>query len=164
MNRDVSSASAAAEAEPSSVDDRLRLVLTAGSDDPNDPLARYVFLVEPQVVHTGVDDWVAWYPNAQWSVTATTEAGAHEQLRATFAERQHIEYHRQVAREFYEQHLTTAIPGMHAMDAELYDQLKDAPRAVLDAAFAESDRFRARGKHLTRTDFIRGSDESEAAS
>jgi hypothetical protein len=111
-------------------------------------------------VHTGNDNWVAWYPHTQWSVTAATEADAREDLRVTFAERSHIEYHLQVALEFYEQHLAAPIPGMHAMDAELYDHLKDGPQAVLDTAFAESERWRAGGRHLSRADFIRDDDDS----
>jgi hypothetical protein len=142
------------------VTDKPHPVLTAGVYDADDALSRYVFLVEPQVLHTGGDNWVAWYPHTQWSVTAATEANAHEDLRVNFAERSHIEYHMQVAREFYEQHLAAPIPGIHAMDAELYDHLKDGPQAVLDAAFAESERRRRHGRHLTRADLLRNQDET----
>ncbi len=121
-------------------------------------LQRWAFQMEPIFTHDG-ESWTGCYPGADWSVSAPTEAEAREKLGEEFIRRQNtgddpLGY----ADAIYLRHLQEPIPGVYAMDNEVYLQLRDEPWTEHSRAFKEAEAKRVQGLPYTKEDYLRGRD------
>ena len=113
---------------------------------PNEPdvLMQWAFHVRPQTSFEE-DHWVAWYPDARWRVSAESKDAALKQLSEEYLRRVNAgeddsDYSDAVRRA----HLQQPIPGIYAMDAAAYSELR-ASQADLDTAFEDAERSRTSG-------------------
>ena len=126
--------------------------------DEYETLQQWAFQMEPIFTHDG-ESWTGCYPGADWSVSAPTEAEAREKLQAEFIRRQNtgddpLGY----ADAVYLRHLQEPIPGVYAMDNEVYLQLRDEPWTEHSRAFKEAEAKRVQGLPYTKEDYLRGGD------
>jgi hypothetical protein len=120
-------------------------------------LMRYAFHMEPVFEQKG-EVWVGSYPTVEWSVTAPTEAQAREKLGEEFIKRQNAGEDARAlayADEVHLRHLRKPIPGLYAMDNEVYLQLRDEPWTEHGRAFKEAEAKRLRGETYTKEDYLR---------
>ncbi len=93
-------------------------------------------------------------------MTADSKEAALDKVRDEYARRMNAGDDPQPrSAEIYEQHLKSPVPGVYAMDAELFRHLRalgEAPlsRASLDRAFEEAERRRALGQAYTKADYL----------
>lgn len=96
----------------------------------------YVIVVRPRVERQSDQSWKAWYPKSDWHVTADTEDGATQKLRDEFERRLNAgELDTEHEESLLEQHLTDPIPGVYAIDHDVYMRMRTGPnfRRDLDA-------------------------------
>jgi hypothetical protein len=115
----------------------------------------YAFHMEPVVAATD-DGWTASYPAADWSVSGASSAEALQRLGEEFTRRQNagddpLGY----ADEIYRQHLREPVPGVYAVDNELYRELVHAPAAEREHVVKEAERRRRLGQPYTLADYRR---------
>jgi hypothetical protein len=131
--------------------------MTTPADDSTET-RRWAFRMAPQCERTG-DGWRVSYPDAGWSVTAPSE----EEARQKFAEevtrrRDSGEQPKGFEDAVYREHLRNPIPGVYAMDAELYRYLVREVTGydwdALQPVFEESERLRALGQSYTKADYL----------
>jgi hypothetical protein len=128
------------------------------TSDEDNPLLRWAFHMEPLFTHEG-GSWTGSYPGADWSVSAPTEAEAREKLGEEFIRRQNAgEDALAYADAVYLRHLQEPVPGVYAMDNEVYLELKDEPWTEHGRAFKEAEQKRLRGETYTKEDYLRGRD------
>lgn len=95
------------------------------------PEADYVVLVRPQVRQDGNGSWVAQYPEADWSVTGTSEADARAKIRDEFGRRLRNGESEpsSLSEDVLERHRAKPIPGIYVIDRNVYMSLREAPDA-----------------------------------
>jgi hypothetical protein len=126
--------------------------------DEYETLQQWAFQMEPVFTDDG-GSWTGSYPGADWSVSAPTEAEAREKLGKEFVRRQNAgEDALGYADAVYLRHLQEPVPGVYAMDNEVYLQLKDEPWTEHGRAFKEAEAKRVQGQPYTKEDFLRGRD------
>lgn len=136
------------------------MVSPAGDDVSSDELRRYAFHMEPQLKQ-GVGSWTAAYPAADWSVSAPSKEEALERLGEEFIRRQNIgEDPLAYADAVYRRHLREPIPGVYAIDNELYRELVRAPESDRKFAIEEAERRRRLGQRYTKSDYLRRGEKS----
>lgn len=123
-------------------------------------ITQYAFEMEPQFTQARDGTWTATYPGADWSVSAPSEADARDKLGEEFIRRQNsgnnpLTYAEQV----YRRHLSEPVPGVYAIDNELYRELVHASQAERERVVREAERRRVAGLSYTRADY-----EAEKAS
>jgi hypothetical protein len=125
------------------------------TDDADDELRQYAFHMEPQLAENG-DIWTASYPGADWSVTGSSEQAALERLGEEFVRRQNAgEDPLSYTDEVYRQHLREPVPGVYAVDNELYRELVHAPSAERERTVKEAERRRRLGESYMLSDYRR---------
>lgn len=135
---------------------------TAADDEvPDNELTRYAFHMDPQVVGGG-ESWTAAYPGADWSVTGRSPQEALERLGEEFVRRQNagddpLAY----ADAVYRRHLREPVPGVYAVDNELYRQLVRAPAPERKRTIEEAERRRRLGQPYTLKDYVRDRSNSQ---
>lgn len=121
----------------------------------DDELTRYAFHMDPQYEECD-GMWTARYPEADWSVCAPSKQEAHQRLGEEFIARQNagtdpLAY----ADDIYRRHLGEPIPGVYAMDNELYRELLlGRSGEERKRAFAEAELRRALGQTYTKDDYL----------
>lgn len=126
--------------------------------DEYETLQQWAFQMEPVFTDDG-ESWTGSYPGADWSVSAPTEAEAREKLGEEFIRRQNAgEDALAYADAVYLRHLQEPVPGVYAMDNEVYLQLKDEPWTEHGRAFREAEAKRVQGLPYTKEDYLRGRD------
>lgn len=118
----------------------------------------FAFHMEPQLQESD-GRWTARYPEADWSVSGSSEDEARNQLREEFIRRQNAgEDVLAYADDVYVRHLQEPIPGVYAMNNELYRELLMAATAEADVhrAFTEAEQKRLAGESYTMADYLRG--------
>lgn len=125
----------------------------------DDPIAqrRFAFRMVPQCERTS-DGWRAWYPGADWSVTWPSEEEARYKLAEEVTRRRNTGENPMAFQEaVYRQHLREPVPGVYAMDSQLYRYLvRDVighDEDGLQEVFEEAERWRADGKTYTKADY-----------
>ena len=128
---------------------------TPSDDDPSsNELMRYAFHMEPQVSESG-GSWTACYPEADWSVSAPSREQALGRLGEEFTRRQNAgEDALAYADAVYRRHLREPVPGVYAMDNELYRKLLREPWTEHQRAFEEAERRRVLGQPYTFSDYL----------
>ncbi|SPX94908.1 hypothetical protein [Mycobacterium xenopi] len=129
-------------------------------DAPTNPHSRWAFHIEPQAQQTG-QSWTAWYPGADWTVTAPTKEAALQQLRDEFGRR--LKESGYSARAFaftdalYRRHLQDPVQGVYAMDVGVYNELRELGEtpADLQEGFHEAEDRRVNGQPYTKEDYFR---------
>jgi hypothetical protein len=129
---------------------------------------RYAIYIRPLITRHDDNLWRAHYPEVDWYVTADSEEAAGEQIHREALRRLDAgEPDAQPPFDILERHLANPIPGVYAMDAELFgylrglDQASDSTApyarvtsASLDLAFEEAERRRALGQTYTKADYL----------
>jgi hypothetical protein len=112
---------------------------------------------------TQLDDgrWRAQYPDTDWFVTADSAEDAGSLIAEEAIRRRHFgEPDYQPSEDLLQRHLQNPIPGVYALDTELFVYLRTAgKRAELDAAFEEAERRRRLGQAYTKADYLRARQE-----
>lgn len=117
---------------------------------------RYATHFRPVITKVGSEQWRAQYPGLPWHVTADSEQAAadaitEEALRRLDAGQDDA----QPPHELLKQHLTSPIPGMYALDRELFLYLRGQFGHVeTQRAFEEAERRRAQGRTYTKNDYL----------
>jgi hypothetical protein len=133
----------------------------ADTDMSGDELTRYAFHMDPQVERTG-ESWRASYPGADWSVTGRSAQEALGRLGEEFVRRQNAgEEPLAYADAVYRRHLREPVPGVYAVDNQLYRQLVHAPAAERKRTIEEAERRRRLGQPYTLKDYLRDRSNSE---
>jgi hypothetical protein len=125
----------------------------------DDPIAQqwFAFRMTPQFERI-YDGWRASYPGSDWSVTAPSEEEARQKLvdevnRRRDAGEDPKAFQEAVCR----RHLQEPVPGVYAMDNELYRYVARETgydQDALQEAFEESERRRALGASFTKADYL----------
>ena len=119
-------------------------------DSPSNELMRWAFHMDPQVTQNG-ESWTASYPEADWSVSAPSREEALQRLGEEFIRRQNAgENALGYADAVYLRHLQNPIPGVYAMDNEVFLQLRDEPWTEHSRAFKEAEEKRVLGEPYTK--------------
>jgi hypothetical protein len=130
--------------------------MTTPDDDPV-AQGRFAFRMSPQCERTS-DGWRAWYPGADWSVTAPTEEEARHKIAEEVSRRRNAGENPMAFQEaVYRQHLQEPIPGVYSMDNELYRHLireVGYDQDALQEVFEESERRRAQGQSYTKAEYL----------
>lgn len=125
------------------------------TDDADNELRQYAFHMEPQLVVDG-DTWTASYPGADWSVTGSSDHAALERLGEEFVRRRNAgEDPLSYTDDVYRRHLREPVPGVYAVDNELYRELVHAPSAERERTVKEAERRRRLGEAYTLSEYRR---------
>jgi hypothetical protein len=109
--------------------------------------------MEPQVEASG-DLWTASYPGADWSVSGPSSGEALDRLGKEFVRRQNAgEDPLAYADSVYRRHLHAPVPGVYAVDNELYRELVHAPADDRERTIKEAERRRRLGQAYTLSDY-----------
>lgn len=119
-------------------------------------LTEFAFHMDPQSEQLRDGSWTVKYPRADWSVSGLSEDDAMQKLRDEFIRRQSagddpLAYTDQV----YREHLRSPIPGVYAMENDLYLEVKDRGYDEIQRVFREAERRRALGQNYTKDDYLR---------
>lgn len=91
---------------------------------------RYVVLVRPQLSQDSDGSWRAQYPEADWYVTGESEQQARARLSDEFERRlQHGQTTTLPDDDLLERHLANPIPGVYAIDRDVYMAVRGKPNA-----------------------------------
>jgi hypothetical protein len=93
-------------------------------------------------------------------VSAATETEALRLLKEEYSQRRNVDQNHFADRvAVFRRHLQRPIPGVYAMDNELYRELRHegADEADIKRAFAEAERRRLAGRTYTKTDYLASS-------
>lgn len=91
---------------------------------------RHVVLVRPQLSRDSNGSWRAQYPEADWYVTAESEQQARDRLSGEFERRlRQGETTTAPNDDLLERHLINPIPGVYAIDRDVYMAIRSKPNA-----------------------------------
>jgi hypothetical protein len=134
----------------------------ANNDVSSDELMQYAFHMEPQLERSG-ESWTASYPGANWSVSARSRKQALKRLGEEFSRRQNTgDNPLAYADAVYRRHLRDPVPGVYAVDNELYRELVHAPAPDRKRAIQEAERRRRSGQAYTMADYLRDRSNPES--
>jgi len=132
-------------------------------DDPDDSdvdldvlYQQYATHIRPLITQTSGQEWRAQYPGVHWHVTADSEEAAGDQITKEALRRLDAgEPDAQPPHDLLKRHLKQPIPGVYALDRELFLYLRDhVGHAEIQRAFEEAERRRADGRAYTKTDYL----------
>jgi hypothetical protein len=126
---------------------------------------QYATLVRPLITHDGDGTWRAQYPGVDWHVTADSEHAAAEALTAEALRRVDAgEPDAQPPHDILKRHLQAPIPGVYALDRELFVYLRThLGHTATQDAFEEAERRRAAGRSYTMADYLHEKDDPPEA-
>lgn len=124
-------------------------------DDPAHQ--QYATCIRPIVTRQDNGQWRAQYPGLEWSVTAESESAAADKLGEEALRRVDAgEANAQPPHDLLNRHLVEPIPGVQALDRDLFLFLRrEHGTAAVADAFEEAERRRALGQPYTRRDYLR---------
>lgn len=128
-----------------------------GGDAELDTLyQQYATHFRPLITQVGPGQWHAQYPGLTWHVTADSEQAAADSITEEALRRLDAgQDDAQPPHELLKQHLTSPIPGVYALDRELFLYLRGhAGHAETQRAFEEAERRRAQGRPYTKNDYL----------
>jgi hypothetical protein len=132
-------------------------------DDPDDSdvdldvlYQQYATHIRPLITPTSDQQWRAQYPGVDWHVTADSEEAAGDEITKEALRRIDAgEPDAQAPHDLLKRHLRQPIPGVYALDRELFLYLRDhAGHAEIQRAFEEAERRRAEGRAYTTTEYL----------
>jgi hypothetical protein len=117
---------------------------------------QYATLIEPLVTQISDGQWRAQYPGLSWHVTADSKQAAGDELSKEALRRVDAgEDEAQPPHDLLRQHFAKPIPGVYAIDRELFLYLRGhAGRSETQRAFEEAERRRAEGRSYTKDDYL----------
>lgn len=123
---------------------------------------KYATSFRPIITKTDDNRWRAQFPGVHWHVDADTEAAAGEEILNEALRRVDAgDPDAQPPHDILKRHLTQPIPGVYALDRELFLYLRThAGVAQTQLAFEEAERRRAAGQSYTKDDYLTEHPES----
>jgi hypothetical protein len=117
---------------------------------------QYATLIRPTITRTDDNRWRAQLPSVSWHVTADTEDAAGDAISTEALRRLDAgEPEPQPPHDLLLRHLRHPIPGVYAMDRELFLHVRtNAGVTATQRAFEEAERRRAAGQSYTKSDYI----------
>ena len=131
--------------------------MTSPGDDAEleDLYQQYATHFRPIITQTGPDEWSARYPGLSWHVTADSQEAAGDEITKEALRRLDAGLDdAQPPHGLLKQHLATPIPGMYALDRELFLYVRSAGHEETQRAFEEAERRRAQGRSYTKDDYL----------
>jgi hypothetical protein len=127
---------------------------SAGADPVN---WQYAVHIRPLITQRDNKMWRAQYPELDWYVTADSKEAAGAKINEEALRRLDAgEPDAQPPHDILERHLANPIPGVYALDRELFVYLREeGERSELDKAFEEAERRRALGQTYTKADYLK---------
>ena len=117
---------------------------------------KYATHIRPLITQISADHWRAQYPGVTWHVTADSEQAARDEITKEALRR--LDAGQDDAQPPYDllrRHLANPIPGVYALDRELFIYLRGhAGHAETQRAFGEAERRRAQGRTYTKNDYL----------
>jgi hypothetical protein len=126
--------------------------------DSSNILRQYAFHADP-LLEESSGWWMARYPHQDWSVSAATKDEALEKLKDEFIRRQNAgKADFTYADTVCLRHLEEPVPGIYAMDNELYRELvrEGTAQADMMRAFEEAEVRRQQDQPYTKIDYLQG--------
>lgn len=117
---------------------------------------RYATHFRPVITRADDNRWRAQLPGVSWHVTADTEQAAGDAITTEALRRLDAgEPEPQPPHDLLARHLQSPIPGVYAMDRELFLYVRThAGNTATQQAFEEAERRRAAGRSYTKGDYI----------
>lgn len=127
------------------------------SPEGDPALEQYAARIRPLTTQQDDGQWRAQYPGLNWYVTADTEQAAAAKLGEEALRRVDAgEDNAQPPHDLLTRHLVEPIPGVQALDRELFVYLRQEHGVqAVERAFEESERRRALGQSYTKSDYLR---------
>ncbi len=125
-------------------------------DDRTALYEQYATHIRPIITQTSDNRWRAKYPGVDWHVVADTETAAGDEILKEALRRVDAgEPDAQPPHDLLKRHLQHPIPGVYALDRELFLHLRShAGVAETQLAFEEAERRRAAGQSYTKDDYL----------
>lgn len=116
----------------------------------------YAVSIQPVITKMSDDRWRAQYPGVDWHVVTDTEAAAGDELVNEALRRADAGLpDAQPPHDILKRHLDKPIPGVFALDRELFLYLRTHEGvAKVQLAFEEAERRRATGQPYTKADYL----------
>ncbi|MBE5477869.1 hypothetical protein E3G68_005202 [Mycobacteroides abscessus] len=117
---------------------------------------QYAIHIRPVLTRTEDNRWRAQLPGVSWHVTADTERAAGDAITTEALRRLDAgEPEPQPPHDLLARHLQASIPGVYAMERELFLYLRTTlGSTATQQAFEEAERRRAAGRSYTKADYI----------
>lgn len=117
---------------------------------------QYATHIRPLITQTSDHKWRAQYPGVDWHVTADSEQAAGDAITEEALRRLDAgQPDAQPPHDLLKRHLQQPIPGVYALDRELFLYLRGrAGTAETQHAFEEAERRRAQGRPYTKTEYL----------
>lgn len=136
--------------------------MTKPADDAAE-MKRWAFRMKPQFDQSG-EHWTASYPGANWSVSAASKEEAQQRLEEEVRRRRDAgDDPFAFSDGVYRTHLRKPVPGVYAMDNELYRTLLREVgyhQNAMQQVFEESEHRRAQGATYTKADYLASKDRN----
>ncbi|MGB5112885.1 MAG: hypothetical protein WBO08_15235 [Mycobacterium sp.] len=125
-------------------------------DDLNALYEQYATHIRPLITQTSDHKWRAQYPGVDWHVVADSEEAAGDDISKEALRRIDAgEPNAQPPHDLLKRHLRQPIPGVYALDRELFLYLRShVGVAQTQQAFEEAERRRAAGQSYTKNDYF----------
>lgn len=125
-------------------------------DDLDDLYQQYATHIRPIITPTADQKWRAQYPGLDWHVTADSEQAAGDAITNEALRRHDAgEPDAEPPHDLLRRHLQKPIPGVYALDRELFLCLRlHAGQFETQRAFEEAERRRAAGRSYTKHDYL----------
>ena len=117
---------------------------------------QYATHIRPIITQLPTGRWRAQYPGLTWNVTADSEDAAGNEITDEALRRHDAGLDdAQPPHDLLKRHLTSPIPGVFALDRELFLYLRGrAGHTGTQCAFEEAERRRAQGLSYTKSDYL----------
>lgn len=117
---------------------------------------QYATCIRPLLTQQDDQQWRAQYPGLNWYVTAESEPAAADKLSEEALRRVDAgEDNAQPPHDLLTRHLVQPIPGVFALDRELFLYLRtEHGVAEVNRAFEEAERRRALGQPYTKREYM----------
>ncbi len=117
---------------------------------------QYATCIRPLITHQEDGQWRAQYPGLDWYVTAESEPAAADKLSEEALRRVDAgEDNAQPPHDLLTRHLVEPIPGVLALDRELFLYLRtEHGVSEVNRAFDEAERRRALGQPYTKREYM----------
>jgi hypothetical protein len=124
--------------------------------DNNALYEQYAVYVRPLLTQQDDTRWKAQYPGVDWYVIGDSEQAAGTMIAEEAVRRRTAgEPDSQPSPDLLQRHLEHPVPGIYALDRELFIYLRESgKRSELNGAFEEAERRRALGQTYTKADYL----------
>ena len=117
---------------------------------------QYATHIRPIITQIDENTWRAQYPELDWHITADSEQAAGDEISRESQRRLDAgEPGAQPPHDLLQRHMQSPIPGVYALDRELFLYLRShAGHSATQLAFEEAERRRAEGRSYTKADYL----------